>query len=231
MKKVIRNGVFQYFIRSVIAPVLLGAIFFLAAGTITYVNGWILYGLFFVMSMVTNVILFIYNPELMYYRTRLNKEGIKEWDKVLMPVAVITGLHLHALIMGLDIRYGWSNFNIENLPLGIILYLLSFLFVSWSMVVNRYFEPNVRLQSERNHQVISDGPYRYVRHPGYTGFILGSFGSVLIIGSSVGLISAVISSLLIIIRTKLEDNTLQNELSGYSDYALKVRSKLFPGIW
>jgi len=231
MKKEIKKGAIQYFIRSVIAPILLGAIFFTAAGTISYINGWILYGLFFVMAMITNVILFQLNPELMYYRSRLNKEGIKGWDKVLMPVAIVTGFHLHALVMGLDIRFGWSRINIENLPLGIILYLLSFLFVLWSMVANRHFEPNVRLQKDRNHRVISDGPYRYVRHPGYIGFILGSFGSVLIIGSVVGLMSAVISSLLIIIRTKLEDETLQNELSGYSDYVRKVRSRLIPGIW
>jgi len=231
MEKDIKKGAFQYLVRSLIAPALMGTIFFLAAGTISFVNGWILYGLYFAIAIISNLILLRKNPELMYYRTKLNKDGIKEWDKILMPLAIITGFHLQSLVMGLDIRFGWTSIDIENLPLGITLYVLSFIIGSWAMLVNKYFEPNVRIQKDRDHQVISDGPYKLVRHPGYVGFIIGSFGSVLIIGSSAGLFIAVISSLLIILRTKFEDDTLQKELPGYKNYSLKVRSRLIPGIW
>ena len=212
----------------------MGLIFFVAAGTTRFLNGWILYGLFFAISMISNLILFRKNPELMYYRTKLNIGGIKRWDKILMPLAIITGFHLQALVMGLDIRFEWTSIDIENLPIGITLYVLSFLIGFWAMLVNRHFEPNVRIQKDRGHQVISDGPYKLVRHPGYIGFIFGSFGGVLIIGSSAGLVITVISSILIILRTKLEDDTLQKELPGYLglyiEGEIKINSRLFGKI-
>lgn len=231
MEKEIKKGAYQYLIRSCIAPVFMAFIFFLSAGTLHFRNGWILYGLFFVISVVSNLILFRKNPELMSNRINLNKEGIKKWDKILMPVAIITGFHLQAVVMGLDIRFSWTPIDIENLPAGITLYLVSFVIGSWAMIVNRHFEPNVRIQKERDHQVITDGPYKYIRHPGYTGFMLGSLGSALIIGSLAGLINTLVSTFLIILRTKLEDETLQKELTGYIQYVQKVKFRLIPGIW
>jgi protein-S-isoprenylcysteine O-methyltransferase Ste14 len=99
------------------------------------------------------------------------------------------------------------------------------------MVANRYFSGIVRIQTDRGHQVVSAGPYRFVRHPGYVGGILASFAMPLALGSVVALIPAVISVALTVVRTALEDKTLQAELPGYADYAQRVRHRLLPGVW
>ena len=99
------------------------------------------------------------------------------------------------------------------------------------MVVNKHFEGTVRIQNERNHEVISQGPYKYIRHPGNLGMILASFVQPLIIGSAYAFIPSVFSVVLVIIRTKLEDTMLQKELEGYKEYADKVKYKLMLKVW
>ena len=99
------------------------------------------------------------------------------------------------------------------------------------MVVNRHFETTVRIQKDRDHKVISNGPYEIVRHPGYLGGILFALSIPLIVGSLFALIPAGIYVILFMIRTSLEDKTLQKELDGYQEYAKKVKTKMFPGIW
>ena len=97
-----------------------------------------------------------------------------------------------------------------------------------SMIILKH---NVRIQKDRKHRVISNGPYKYVRHPGYIAFIFGTISVPLLIGSSYGILIALVASLLITIRTYMEDKTLQKELHGYTDYAKVVQYKLIPGIW
>lgn len=231
MKKEIRKGATHYLIRSFIAPVLMGLIFFLSAGSWSVTNGWVLYWMFLALSVLSNFYLFLKNPELLANRVKLSKDGIKSWDQILMPIAIVSGFHMQALIMGLDVKYGWSIMSEVYFYIGLVLYPISFLMGAWAMHVNKHFEPNVRIQKDRDHKVISSGPYQFVRHPGYTGFIIGSVCSAFIIGSIAGLICALISSVLIILRTKLEDDTLQKELKGYREYTLKVSARLVPGIW
>ena len=101
----------------------------------------------------------------------------------------------------------------------------------WSMLVNSYFSTAVRIQEDRGQRVISEGPYRVVRHPGYAGGVLVIFGSALALNSLLALVPAVIFWLVLINRTAIEDRMLQGELAGYADYAAKVRYRLIPGIW
>jgi protein-S-isoprenylcysteine O-methyltransferase Ste14 len=79
--------------------------------------------------------------------------------------------------------------------------------------------------------VITTGPYRYVRHPGYVSGIFGMVAIPLIIGSVYGLIPVGVMILLLIVRTSLEDRTLRNELEGYTEYAQRVKYRLLPGVW
>ena len=78
---------------------------------------------------------------------------------------------------------------------------------------------------------ITTGPYQYVRHPGYIGMILSAFATALMLGSLWALIPAGLLTMLVVVRTTLEDRTLQNELDGYNEYAQRVRYRLLPGIW
>ena len=103
--------------------------------------------------------------------------------------------------------------------------------VSWAIVVNRFFETSVRIQTDRGHKVITGGPYRFVRHPGYLALILGTLSGTFILGSVYSLIPGGLAIIAVIIRTFLEDRTLQDELDGYREYTSRVRWRLVPGIW
>jgi len=102
---------------------------------------------------------------------------------------------------------------------------------TWSMLSNKYFSTMVRIQTERGHEVAVSGPYRYIRHPGYVGFILMVLATPISLGTLYALSMSGITAILFIIRTSLEDKTLKNELAGYLDYANKVKYKLIPFIW
>ena len=99
------------------------------------------------------------------------------------------------------------------------------------MASNRYFSTLVRIQIDRGHTVATSGPYRYVRHPGYTGYSASFFGMSLALGSLWAIIPAGFLTCLFVVRTVLEDRTLQGELPGYGHYARRVRFRLLPGIW
>jgi protein-S-isoprenylcysteine O-methyltransferase Ste14 len=99
------------------------------------------------------------------------------------------------------------------------------------MASNKFFSTAVRIQMDRSHTVASGGPYRYVRHPGYVGYIISWFATSLALGSLWALILVGLVMCLFVIRTALEDKTLLEELDGYQDYAKQVRYRLLPGIW
>jgi protein-S-isoprenylcysteine O-methyltransferase Ste14 len=101
----------------------------------------------------------------------------------------------------------------------------------WVMATNTYLSEVVRIQEERGHRVIKDGPYQFIRHPMYFGVILAVLCVPLALGSWWSLIPAALIVILFIIRTALEDRTLQAELPEYKDYADVVRYRLFPGVW
>lgn len=226
----ILKGARIYIIRSIIAPILMAILYFVSAGNFNNPRAWVYYTLFFFLSVIISWTLYAKNPELLFHRNRL-KSDAKGWDKFLMPVAVLSGFHLQSIVMGLDERFGWSHGSSEFMGIGIVLYLLSFLFSTWAMFVNQHFEANVRIQKDRDHKVISKGPYKFIRHPGYLAFILGSVSAPLTIGSLFGLLNAGFGSILIIVRTAMEDHTLKNELAGYQEYSSKVKYRMIPAIW
>jgi protein-S-isoprenylcysteine O-methyltransferase Ste14 len=136
------------------------------------------------------------------------------------------------ILAGLDQRYGWtSGFPLTVQTAAITLCLLSSGLFSWAMASNIFFSQIVRIQAERGHAVATNGPYRYVRHPGYAGMILFEFGISALLASWWALFAGGLCATLLIIRTALEDRTLKAELTGYLDYAQQVRYRLLPGIW
>lgn len=123
-----------------------------------------------------------------------------------------------------------------DLHTGIHIMGLAFLFsgsmlFTWSMVSNKFFSTMVRIQDDRNHSVATEGPYKYVRHPGYVGYILMTLATPISLGSLYALSMAFIVFLIIVIRTVLEDKTLNTELIGYKEYSKTVKYKLIPYIW
>ena len=159
-------------------------------------------------------------------------QSAKAWDKVLAPLMAVSVVFPLVIVAGLDHRYGWSPvFPPWLMVLGFILISLGYAFAAWALAENRFFSSVVRIQTDRGHAVCDSGPYRIVRHPGYAGSILPLPGIVLALGSVWTLIPAAVALMIAVIRTALEDRTLQEELPGYRDYAQRVRYRLIPGIY
>jgi len=166
---------------------------------------------------------------------RQNTKSVREakaWDKVLAPLMAISISFPLVIVAGLDHRYQWS----PVIPLwvnilGLILVAIGYILAVWAFVENKFFSSVVRIQTERGHVVCDTGPYRIMRHPGYAGNILPLPGIVLALGSVWTVIPAVVALVIAILRTALEDRTLQEELPGYREYAHRVRYRLFPGIY
>jgi len=160
-----------------------------------------------------------------------NIQNAKAWDKVLAPLMAVSIGFPMVIVAGLDHRYSWSSeFPLWLIVIGFIFISLGYAFAAWALAENRFFSSVVRIQTDRGHVVCESGPYRFVRHPGYAGNILALFGIVLALGSVWTLIPAALASIIAVIRTVLEDQTLQEELTGYRDYARRVRYRLIPGI-
>jgi protein-S-isoprenylcysteine O-methyltransferase Ste14 len=102
---------------------------------------------------------------------------------------------------------------------------------TWAQVVNPFFEPGVRIQKERAQQVVTAGPYRFVRHPGYSAAIAIFIAIPLALASWWALTPAALAIALLVVRTGLEDSLLRAELSGYADYTRRTRYRLLPGLW
>ncbi|MDQ8757088.1 isoprenylcysteine carboxylmethyltransferase family protein [Sphingosinicella sp. LHD-64] len=125
----------------------------------------------------------------------------------------------------------WSTVPGWLVALGYAAMLAGIAVTAWAQAVNPFFEPGVRIQSERHHHVVDTGPYRLVRHPGYVAALLLFFGMALALGSLWALVPAAIAAALLVLRTAWEDRLLQAELPGYADYARRVRGRLIPFLW
>ncbi|MCW4039591.1 MAG: isoprenylcysteine carboxylmethyltransferase family protein [Candidatus Bathyarchaeota archaeon] len=208
------------------------SVFFLSAGHFQIPRAWLYFGITCVYFVLSNIIVYQSSPDLVAQRLTRRRVGSKRWDDVLMRVNNLILLIVVPMITGFDVgRFLWSNLSIDFLVSGVGLYLFSSVLVVWAMVVNPFFESTVRIQTERAHTVITKGPYRWVRHPGYVGAILWAISIPLIFGSVVACVPVGLYVGLTGFRTFLEDRTLMEELCGYSEYAVHVRYRLFPFIW
>lgn len=173
------------------------------------------------------------HPGLLAERQNIeNFHNAKAWDKVLAPLMAVSVSFPMVIAAGLDHRFSWSpEFPLWLTVTGFMMTTFGFAFSSWAVAENRFFSSVVRIQADRGHVVCATGPYRFVRHPGYAGNILPLFGMVLALGSTWSLIPAAAALIITVIRTALEDKTLQEELPGYRDYARRVRFRLIPAIY
>ena len=211
-------------------PVLIALLMFLPAGTWAWPKGWLF--VLVLLGVISAVFLVLHrvNPEVIVARSGFH-EGTKGWDKILLSFyfpAMAAVLFVAALDDG---RFHWFSVPWWVCGIGYALLLAGIGIVTWAEAVNKFFEVTVRIQSDRGHSVIDTGPYGFVRHPGYVGGILHAIGIALSLGSLWALIPAGVASIVLIVRTQWEDQTLQEELNGYKEYATKVRRKLIPGVW
>lgn len=230
-KSMIATGIKRWSVQMILSLVLFGALLFLTAGNWLWIAGWVYLGMNAVTQLLSAVVLVPRQGGMLAERSKTH-ENTKEWDRILAPAITIFGTLAVLTTAALDARFGWS----PALPAGwqglaVAIAFASQMFVLWAMATNSFFSTMVRIQADRGHTVTQSGPYKYVRHPGYAGALLYTVLVPIVLGSWWTYIPALLTVILIFIRTRLEDQTLQTELPGYKEYAARVRYRLIPGIW
>jgi len=212
-----------------VTALILTVAIFLPAEDIRWRNGWLFLLVFLVLTAISVVYLWFRNPEIFIARSRI-QAGTKGWDKVII-VFLLGSLAAIFPVAGLDHRYHWSSVPLWLIVLGYVLFSFGFITSIWVYSVNKFAEPGVRIQTERGHKVIDTGPYAIVRHPLYFFSIFLVSGIALALGSFWALIPVAIGTMVLFVRTALEDRLLHEELEGYREYAKRVRYRLIPGVW
>ena len=210
--------------------VLLAAALFLSSGRLDWVMAWVYVGIRVAIGVASMLLIASKHPGLLEERFHPG-EGAKAWDR---PLASITTLLLLVtlIVAGLDKRIGWSPEMAMAIQLAaLVVWLLGDAFSKWAAVSNRFYSRVVRIQRDRGHTVVTDGPYRYMRHPGYAGALVAALATPIVLGSLWALVAAGTLSLLLVIRTALEDKTLREELPDYTEYTQRTRYRLVPGVW
>jgi protein-S-isoprenylcysteine O-methyltransferase Ste14 len=208
----------------------LAVILFSLAGRLDWLQGWL-----FVLGIAGFLLYYgiwalINDPGQLEERSRVG-ENTKGWDKLILRIYTILLIGM-LILASLDAgRFKWSPAPVALQVAGWVGLFLAGRLVLWAASTNTFLSRTVRIQEERGQQVISTGPYGWVRHPMYTGVIVIMVCVPLVLGSSWAVIPGVLIGILFIIRTALEDRTLQKELVGYQEYAQHVKYRLLPGVW
>jgi len=219
-----------YILDEILGIVGMGVALFWSAGRIDWWPAWAAIAVWLAWFTATDILILHFNPDLMAERLAPPK-GAKTWDRAILSILRLTQL-VRYILAGLDQRYGWTGgFPLAAQIAALTVCVLSYALLAWAMASNTFFSQIVRIQSDRGHAVATDGPYRYVRHPAYIGMILFELAMSTLLASWWALIAGGLCAILLILRTSLEDRTLQTELTGYLDYARQVRYRLLPGIW
>lgn len=210
----------------------MSAILFLSVGTLNWPKAWVFIGLFVIYFIVWVSWGLRNDPDLLMERAQaMEKENKgKAWDKTLVKVNLLVSFTVY-IVAGLDTRFQWSSMSISLQWIGFALLILGYVLPQLALTNNPFASGVVRIQKDRGHKVSTGGPYKFVRHPMYLGSLFADFGTPLFFGSYWALIPGAIMAALFIYRTAREDQTLQEELPGYKDYAQKVRYRLVPGVW
>ncbi|MBW8039618.1 MAG: isoprenylcysteine carboxylmethyltransferase family protein [Planctomycetes bacterium] len=215
--------------RTVAFLAIMGGLLFGSAGRLDWLMGWAYLA---VLTTSTITILALGNREMLLVRAGKEK-GTKKWDPFLAGLSFLLFWPGANVVAALDYgRFHWS----PTVPLlvqliALITFALGLAFAAWAIITNKFFAKCVAIQTEREHVVITTGPYAYVRHPGYAGAVLAFITLPIALGSLWALLPAAVGLTILAVRTFLEDRTLQKDLEGYTEYAQQVPWRLIPHIW
>jgi protein-S-isoprenylcysteine O-methyltransferase Ste14 len=224
------RGVVRWLVRETMGVIMSVLLLFLSAGRWDWLWGWVAVGVLVFWVGATALAVIPQHPQVLAERLGPRKDA-KRWDTAIVSLIGVIILAVY-IVAGLDVRNGWTvGFPNAAQLAGAFAALLGYSVLVWATASNAFFSLNVRIQSERGHSVATGGPYRFVRHPGYVGSILAYLGTPVLLGSWWAILFGFGMVVLMIVRTALEDRTLEAELPGYQQYAQNVRFRLFPGLW
>ena len=233
MDQATRSTVVRGTVRVLAFSLLLPVTLFGAAGRLDWGMGWLFVGLLFAVTLGTRLLLLHSAPDLVVERSSsFDRADMKPFDRVLAPLLVLVCPLATWIVAGLQQRFDWS----PHVPLwlqlaGVGAILLGAGVTAWAMLANRFFSAVVRIQSDRGQTVVSSGPYRVVRHPGYAGSAVATLAMPLVLDATWAFVPTVLALAVLVVRTALEDRTLEAELPGYAEYARTTRYRLLPGLW
>ena len=217
---------FSAIIKFLLGVILVGALIFLPAGSLSYVNGWILMGILFVPMFIAGIVMMFKNPELL--KKRLDA---KEKQKEQGIVVKLSGLMFLAgfIVAGLGYRFNWYSLPRVVVIIASVVFLLSYLLYAEVLRENTYLSRTIKV--EDGQKVIDKGLYAIVRHPMYSATLLLFLSIPLVLGSIYSLFIFFAYPFLIANRIKHEEALLEKELEGYSEYKKKIKFRLIPFIW
>ena len=220
----------SYIVGEILSLAGMGVALFWSAGRVDWWAGWGAMAVMLGWLAATAVIILRFNPALLAERLDRHRGG-KSWDTAIVSILGLLQL-IRYILAGLDQRYDWTG----GLPLAaqILAWFfcaLGYALFTWATASNAFYSRIIRIQTERGHTVVQNGPYRYIRHPGYLGAIVYELAVSILLASWWSLIPSGVNAVLLIVRTALEDRTLQAELPGYKDYTRRTTYRLLPGLW
>ena len=207
----------------------LGGCLFGAAGQLLWPMAWAVLGVYAVTKAATFAFV---DSELIMERVAPGP-GVDRVDVVLATLGLL-GLYPGTFVVaGLDaIRLGPDIAIPQSAQVtAFFVFALGYGFAFWAIRSNPFFSTFVRIQDDRDHSVVSSGPYALIRHPGYAGVLLAHMALPFALGSSWALVPASIATIFFVARTSREDRTLRDHLAGYREYQARVRWRLLPGVW
>lgn len=205
---------------------LISALLFIPAGTLKFWNAWLLIAILFIPILLMGIILAIKNPELL--RKRLNakeKEAEQKGVVALSALMFIGGF----IVAGLDYRFGWSVLPKGAVFAATAVFLFSYLLYAEVLRENAYLSRIIEVQ--KSQKVVDTGLYGIVRHPMYAATILLFLSMPLVLGSLFSFIIFLIYPAITVKRIKNEEEVLERELEGYSEYKSRVKYRLIPFVW
>ena len=217
---------FQAIIKFILGVLIIGLLLFIPANTINYWNGWIFMGLLFIPMFIAGIVMMIKSPDLL--RKRLNA---KEKENEQKQVILFSGLMFLSgfIIAGLNYRYNWILIPNSVVIISSVIFVISYILYAEVLRENTYLSRTIEVQE--NQKVIDTGLYGIVRHPMYGATILLFLSMPLVLGSIISFVIFLIYPFIIAKRIKNEEEVLERELVGYSEYKKKVKYKVIPFIW
>jgi protein-S-isoprenylcysteine O-methyltransferase Ste14 len=219
-------------VQAFVYAALIGLVLFLPAGTWRWPEGWVFIAEIVVGSLGLGFWLMQTNPALLSERMRAPVQADqKSWDKLFVGLIALAFIGWMGLMAVDAKRYGWSDVPLWLKVVGALGPLACYGVTALAFAVNSGASAVVKVGEAQSHLVADTGPYRFVRHPMYSGALLFFVGTPLLLGSCWGLAASPLLGLALGIRAVLEERALFAELPGYADYARRVHSRLIPAVW